>query len=125
MYSTLYWLTRLDGIHDLLSTVMVCAGLAGTFLGVFGYLACHDLDMEEKTVKGLRKWFKVTVAVIFLFGSIKTFLPTRNEAILIYGGGKAYEYIKSDTSLQQIPYKTTEYIKVVLEKEIEEIKKQD
>ena len=53
---------------------------------------------------------------IFFFFSL--FTPTRNDAILIIGGGKTLDYIQSVINLTKIPNQSTELIQKFLQKEI-------
>lgn len=122
MYSTIYWITRLDGVHDLFTGLSVVFGVMGAFSGAFGYLFDDDC-LEEDKAKTVRRWFKIAVTVFFISITATVFIPTKNDAILIYAGGKAYEYVQKDSSLQKLPFQTTEYLKVVLQNEINEVKK--
>ena len=129
MYSTIYWITRLDSIQALLITVIVFFALPLLFAGI-AYASVHgvyDKDDEEyinanKRFDLAKKW---AIRVVIPAALILTFLPSKNEMILIYAGGKAYEYVQSDTSLQKLPYQTTEYLKLVFQKEIDELKKKE
>jgi hypothetical protein len=123
MYSTIYWITRLDGIITFLIAISVIAGIASIFLFIFGWPAAEDCGIEGQKLKDIRKGFKRCITTALIGGLATVFIPTKNDAILIYAGGKAYEYVQSDTSFQKIPYKTTEYIKLVFQKEIDELKK--
>lgn len=50
------------------------------------------------------------------------FLPTRNEVIAIYAGGKTLDFAQQDSSLAKIPAQTTEVISNYLDKMIKEEK---
>jgi len=50
-------------------------------------------------------------------------MPSKNDMILIYAGGKTMDYVQKDTSLQKIPYQTTAIISDYLDKTIKEMKK--
>lgn len=124
MYSTIYWLTRLDAIHDLFIAITAIAIILGIFMGVFGFLAANDCGIEGTTLKTIRKTFTGCIITSLVGALALVFIPSKNDMLLIYAGGKAYEYVQSDTSLQKIPYKTTEYLKVILDKEIQDVKKE-
>lgn len=123
MYSTIYWITRLDGVNFLFTVLAVLFGIAALFAGIFGWPAAEDCGIEGDKLKTIRKSFKTCIVIVSasLLGIV--FIPTKNDAILIYAGGKAYEYIQKDSSLQKLPFQTTEYLKVVLQNEINEVKK--
>ncbi|HEX8333700.1 MAG TPA: hypothetical protein VF622_13855 [Segetibacter sp.] len=130
MYSAIYWLTRLDGIKAMFTTIAVIT-LVSALAIIIATVISSDFDQFEdekeqerrrasRTIwRGKLKWI-IPVGIISLL--LNVFTPNKNEMILIYAGGKAYDYIQTDTSLQKIPYKTTEYLKVILEKQIEEAK---
>lgn len=124
MYSTIYWLTRLDGIKDMFEGVAIACLILSVFAGVFSSpIAADDCGIEGDKLKRLRKFFRLVVCVGLFSLIANVFIPSKNEALLIIGGGKVYEYVQQDTALQKIPGATTEYIKVLLEKEISEMKK--
>lgn len=123
MYSTIYWITRLDGIKDALEGVAIASLVLSIFAGVFSVVfVAEDCGIDGGMRKTIKRAFKIIVFVGFFSLIANVFVPTRNEALLIIGGGKVYEYVQQDTALQKIPGATTEYIKVLLEREIDDIK---
>lgn len=119
-YSKMYWLTRLDGINTLL-------GLAGTvclFIAIFIYITTIEDGFENEPAR-LKKWQQrvkgLIVSGLFLI-ILFTFIPTKNEAIIIIAGGKTLDYVQKDTSLNKIPYQTTTVISNYLYKIIKEMK---
>jgi Na+/melibiose symporter-like transporter len=121
MYSTIYWITRLDYIQGFFIAIAVAAAIGLAFM-LISYFVCSDMDEDEQNKVKL-KWAKRLAIVAISVGFISVFIPSKEDAILIYAGGKAYEYVKSDTSLQKLPYQTTEYLKLIFQKEIDELKK--
>lgn len=128
MYSTIYWITRLDKFSDaslviayiLCIATMILIMLSFVYYDVF-FVYCDVTEPNGAKVRAkFRKRAYLTGALTFVFGVLHALIPTKNEAILIFAGGKAYEYVQQDTSLKKIPGLATEYLKVVLEKEIKE-----
>lgn len=117
MYSEIYWITRLDEIKGLFCAI--------AFMSSFATLMAFIIGQVEDAMSKAKKFLKWSVPLAIVFVPLAILTPDKEDAILIYAGGKAYEYVQSDTSLQKLPYKTTEYMKVLLEREINEIKKQE
>jgi archaellum biogenesis protein FlaJ (TadC family) len=122
MYSTIYWITRLDAIQALFIAAAILGVVGIVYSLVFLSNINYESDENIASAKKIRRWSTLLtpIAVILL-----VFIPSKEDAILIYAGGKAYDYVKSDTSLQKMPHLTTEYLKVLLEKEIKEAKEQE
>ena len=114
-YEKIYWLTRLEYIGDFFSGVLAFL----IILTVLHYLVkliinVIDSDNDFYPTKGIlkTKFARVlTFSFIGLITLIKVLLPTRNEALVIMAGGKTMDYIQKDTSLNKLPYQTTELIK--------------
>jgi TctA family transporter len=126
METTIYWITRLDAIIAFLGTLAVICGVALVPLCISYFsdpFSWEDDENDKLKKKKYGKWIKRSIITGGVAGILMVFIPSKDDAILIYAGGKTYDYIKSDTSLQKIPYLTTEYLKTVLQKEVDEIKK--
>lgn len=129
-YTALYWLTRLDGINNLVlgfgwiclvvALIVFIASRIGADFDEF-----HHGDELLKRIDARGKFTK-KIKPLIIWGAclitISVFLPTKNDMILIYAGGKTMDYVQSDTSLQKIPYQTIKIISDYLEKQIEEVK---
>jgi hypothetical protein len=116
MYSIIYWITRLDYVLGFATGVLIVFGM----IAMVGFINADFDGAKKDFFKQLKKNIYIPVVAILIL----LFVPSKNDAILIYAGGKAYEYVKSDTSLQKLPYQTTEYLKLVFQKEINELKKE-
>jgi hypothetical protein len=109
---SLYLLTRLDSISDLICTITVFLFILFAALIVVSMIHIDiSYDKEEKIkYKASRdKYIKKSWIPLFL-SIICVFTPTTKEAMFIYAGGKTLDYVQKDTSLQKIPYKATELI---------------
>ena len=106
----IYLLTRLDNI---LSFSQVISGFS-CFVILFYFLIKFIDFGDEEDGKHYEKRFgyfkKIAFYFIIIFGIIATFLPSKNEAIMIYAGGKTMDFMQKDSSLNKIPAKTTELI---------------
>lgn len=109
-YSKIYWLTRLDNIGFLFGmlTFLACATLLIYF--IIKIVECNkkddrkDFDNAHGSIKRLALWVLIPSLLIC------TFLPSKNDMILIYAGGKTMDFVQKDSSLNKIPYQTTKII---------------
>lgn len=117
----IYLLTRLDSVNDLLFTLGIL--LLCYYLIIIAYYG-HDVYFYEKDdhMKKVNKYKNRLIIPVILF-SICALIPSTKETILIMAGGKTMDYVQKDTSLQNIPYKTTELILKKIEEEINEVEK--
>ena len=55
-------------------------------------------------------YFKRSIIVTLVLFAINIFIPTKNDALLIYGVGGTIDYVKSNKTTKQLPDK---YIKAL------------
>ena len=123
----LYWITRLDSINNLFLGLMPIS-LVVVFIFLIGYP--HVVN-EHETVEGYNKrlqdykksyrhYFIKAIWTFCISMLVLIFLPTRNEVIAIYAGGKTLDFAQQDSSLAKTPAQTTEVISNYLDKVIKE-----
>jgi hypothetical protein len=126
-YSKIYWLTRLDSIQSA-CIVLLILSIVAIFLYAVLYPLWRVENDEDEDIPKYGKTYGIYKRIAIWVGSIClliiTFLPSKNEMILIYAGGKTMNYIESDTSLQKIPYQTTTIISDYLDKQIKDLKEE-
>ena len=66
---------------------------------------------------------KVCYPLLFISIVLATFLPSKDDMILIYAGGKAMDFVQADSSINKIPAQTTKFIKDYLDKQVKELNK--
>ena len=111
----IYWITRLDVICGFLTFIAVFSVIATVVLFFTGLIKRSDADIYNE---GSQTWeqyiekykmylyFAKRCAIIFFVSvSINFFIPTTNEALLIYGVGGTIDYIKSNDTAKQLPDK--------------------
>lgn len=116
----IYWITRLTCICNFLTAVAVVSFLISAFTVVF--VVCNRIEANNYE-KGGENWnyymqrfkmflsyFKRFIFVAIVACFINLFIPTTNEALMIYGIGGTIDYIKSNETAKQLPDK---YIKAL------------
>ena len=116
----IYWITRLDIICLFLTLIAVFSAIATVILFFIGLLKRSDADIYPEggqtwerhieTSKMCLHFAKRCAIAFFVSVFMNTFIPTTNDALLIYGVGGTIDYIKSNETAKQLPDK---YIKAL------------
>ena len=127
----IYWITRLTYICNFLTAVTVVSFLISAFTVVF--VVCNRIEANNYE-KGGENWnyymqrfkmflsyFKRFIFVTIVVCFINLFIPTTNEALMIYGVGGTIDYVKSNETAKQLPDK---YIKA-FDKWVENLTKEE
>ena len=111
----IYWITRLDTICNFLTAVAVVCFMISTVTGILAMCNKFDAgDYEEggkyynccmQKFKMFSNYFKRFIFVTIIACLINFFIPTTNEALMIYGVGGTIDYIKSNETAKQLPDK--------------------
>lgn len=111
----IYWITRLDLICGVLSLIAVFSVVATVVLFFIGLLKRDETDIYDEGSKTWKRhietskmclYFAKRCAIVFFVSVfINFFIPTTNEALLIYGVGGTIDYIKSNDTAKQLPDK--------------------
>lgn len=127
----IYWITRLTYICDFLTAVAVVSFLISVVTGFLAACSKRETysckkDSEHwnycmKEFKMLSNYSKRFIFVTIIAGLINFFIPTTNEALMIYGVGGTIDYVKSNETAKQLPDK---YIKA-LDKWVENLTKEE
>lgn len=121
-----YWITRLDSIDALLTVfaviaiIVFCICLVG--VGVTYDDECFDDDERAKKV---RKYFRksgiLSLICFTLFSVVNTFLPSTEDAYIIYGVGGTFDYLKQNDKAKELPDKVIIAIDSYLNTQIENL----
>lgn len=122
-YAKLYWLTRLDSIQGLCIFLLIITPIVLIVYYVNRYDDCYDQDDRDAYDKSKGKIKNTAWFIMILSCCILTFLPSKNEAILIMAGGKTMDFVQQDTSISKIPSQTTLIISQYLDKTIKDLNK--
>ena len=119
----IYWITRLDAICKFLTATAIVSFLIAMTLIVF---VCNRYEMDDDSwdYKKYLKYSTVCILVTIVSCVINVFIPTKNDALLIYGVGGTIDYIKSNDTAKQLPDKCIKALDKWVEN-LNEEKKQD
>ena len=111
----IYWITRLTCICDFLTAVAVVSFLISALMAIFAMCNRFEAnDYEEggkyyncymQKFKMFLSYFKRSIFVAIIACLINFFIPTTNEALMIYGVGGTIDYVKSNETAKQLPDK--------------------
>ena len=111
----IYWITRLDAICNFLTTIAVVCFIISVVTCAFAMYNRFEADDYEEggkyyncymqRFKIFLNYFKRTIIVTLVLIVINIFIPTKNDALLIYGIGGTIDYIKSNETAKQLPDK--------------------
>ena len=130
----IYWITRLDAISDFLTIIAIVSFLISVVMAAFAIYNRFEADdyaeggkyynCYMQRFKIFLKYFKRSILVIIVSCVINVFIPTKNDALLIYGVGGTIDYIKSNDTAKQLPDKCIKALDKWVEN-LNEEKKQD
>ena len=118
----LYWITRLGALNFLFNAIIFVSLVAIIILAVELFVIKTTSDNEDdkklelQVITGkvhnenmsynfVKKQF-IRVFIVFVVSIVcNVFIPTKNEALMIYGVGGTIDYIKSNETAKQLPDK--------------------
>lgn len=111
----IYWITRLDSVCGFLTTIAVISLIILTWTSVFAICNKFGANNSEEggeyrnscmeDFKMYLKYSKRCAIVAIVSCLTNFFIPTTNQALLIYGVGGTIDYIKSNGTAKQLPDK--------------------
>lgn len=126
----IYWITRLDGICGFLTLIAVLSVMATVVLFFIGLTKRNEAEIYNegsetwerhiKTSKMCLYFAKRCAIAFFVSVFINFFIPTTNQALLIYGVGGTIDYIKSNDTSKQLPDKCVKALDKYLENSTKE-----
>jgi hypothetical protein len=111
----LYWITRLDGLHNLFHIIVFILCIA-IYIAILYYIA--NGEGISKLYKKILKYM-LPMGLIAILGVI--FVPTTKDALMIYGVGSTLEYLKQNETAKELPDKCID----ALDAWIEELNKKE
>lgn len=119
-----YWLTRLDGICVFMNVMLIISAIASVVFAVVYVLESMEEDEEYMSnIPG--KMLKIFIPIFLLSAVTRVFIPSTNEALMIWGIGGTIDYIKGNEKIKQIPDKCIDaldmWVNRLTEKEKEDL----
>jgi hypothetical protein len=84
-------------------------------------LIIGNSEIDESVLKSALKYLKIFVTAFMITLTIKAFVPSTKEALMIYGVGSTIEYLKSNEKAMKLPDKCID----ALDAWIEELNKEE
>jgi fructose-specific phosphotransferase system IIC component len=112
----LYLITRLDGISNLLRIITVGSVFVAVGLLISSIILYADANSDKERSKSTipRGWGIRLLILALVIGTIKAFIPTTKEALIIYGVGGTIEYLQENPTSKELPDKVIKCIDKLL-----------
>lgn len=115
----LYWITRFDALRMVFDTILISSGVLGGILAVI--LIIGNTEIDDCYFKPMLKYLKIFAATFIITLTVKAFVPSTKEALMIYGVGSTVEYLKSNEKAMKLPDKCID----ALDAWVEELNKKE
>ena len=99
----IYLITRLGMINVWLIIFSLISGIIMAVLTIVYIVAKSEND--EPIMKGVKSTLKTSTIVFFICLPLTILIPTKDEALLIWGVGSTIDYIQNNETVQQLPDK--------------------
>lgn len=116
----LYLLTILDGLNDFLVVLTILGGILGG-VGLFAYIMYRLVEQEEHPT--LKKWGITSICIALFCSLANVFVPTTQQAMMIYGVGTVVDYVQTNEDIKQLPDKCVQALDMWVDNCIEEQQK--
>lgn len=126
----MYIITRLDAVVTAF-TVLLAFSAIGTVAGFAIYYGnkvalgspsrYSSVEFVKAWVEAGKGWVKIFTPIMVASMIAVTLIPSTREALMIFGVGSTYEYIKSSDVAKQLPDKTLDFLNAWIEKETEDM----
>lgn len=113
----LYFLTILDGINHFLSTA-TSVGLAIGVVAVAFYILFQLI--EKQNIPAIKNWGIGLLILGTSSGLVNVFIPTTEQAAMIYGVGTIVDYVQNNEDIQKLPDKCVQALNMWVDNCLEE-----
>lgn len=107
----------MDGLSTLFETTIALSVIALILLALTAFIVWLNAFDEEDyaTVRTIKRWIPLTIVTLVVGSLGSVFVPTTNEALMIFGIGGTVDYIQDNEKLQQLPDKCVEALDLWVE----------
>lgn len=103
---TFYWITRLDNIlATVLGLIIIMAIMTIFACLVLMAIGMRDDDDDKRDKAKSKKVLRITIPSILILFLVMIFVPSTNEAYIIYGVGGTMDYLKANKTAVGLPDK--------------------
>ena len=113
----LYFLTILDGVNTFLSAVTGVGLAVGTISVVFYALLRL---IEKQNIPSIKNWGIGLLSLGTIFGLANVFIPTTEQATIIYGVGTVVDYVQNNEDIQKLPDKCVKALDLWVDQYLED-----
>ena len=112
----IYWIQRLDGACTFCEALIIVSIIVAILSCALYCIGSESLrEEEQKLVQGFKRLCVTSVVMLTLSAFGRLFLPTTEEALIIYGVGGTIDYVQNNETLQQLPDKAVEALDLWVE----------
>lgn len=115
----LYWITRFDALRMVFDTILISSGALSGVLTII--LIIGNTDLEDRIFDSIVKYLKIFAVTFIITLTVKAFVPSTKEALMIFGVGSTIEYLKGNEKAMQLPDKCID----ALDAWVEELNKKE
>lgn len=115
----LYWITRFDALRMVFDTILISSGALSGVLTII--LIIGNTDLEDRIFDSIVKYLKIFAVTFIITLTVKAFVPSTKEALMIFGVGSTIEYLKGNEKAMQLPDKCID----ALDTWVEELNKKE
>lgn len=116
----LYLLTILDGLNDFLVGLTILSGILG---GVCLFVCIMYKLIEEGELSMLKNLGIISICIALICSLANVFIPTTQQAMMIYGVGTVVDYVQTNEDIKQLPDKCVQALDMWVDNCIEEQQK--
>lgn len=120
-YTIFYVMSIADKFNAIILTLAIIFGITSVGIQIFNWLTIADDETLDPRNISMKKWF---FFISLIFFSCYALIPSKKDLILIVVGGTIFEYVEKDSSLQQIPYELSSFMKEQIVQWKTELKKE-
>ena len=122
----IYWITRLGAIHGLLVGLIIMS-IVGFIISLVMLFVEPSREGEEDFCESMRfhgkRLLRCVLIVFPIICALAVFIPTQEDAYMIYGLGGTIDYIKDSPTAKQLPEKTLQMLNAWEDNQIEKLQK--